>query len=44
MSNFKIIGEGEWKPSVELTWNDPPVGFNYSGTGNQGCAAVVEES
>ena len=23
MQNFKRIAEGEWKPSVELTWNDP---------------------
>ena len=23
MPNFKRIGGGEWKPSVDLTWNDP---------------------
>ena len=25
MPNFKRIGRGEWKPSVDLTWNDPGV-------------------
>ena len=25
MPNFKRIGGGEWKPSVDLTWNDPVV-------------------
>ena len=23
MPNFKRIGGGPWKPSVDLTWNDP---------------------
>ncbi len=23
MQNFKRIGGGPWKPSVDLTWNDP---------------------
>ena len=25
MPNFKRIGGGPWKPSVDLTWNDPYV-------------------
>ena len=33
MPNFKRIGGGEWKPSVDLIWNDPLVTLMLSCSG-----------
>ena len=30
MPNFKRIGGGPWKPSVDLTWNDPRDNVRFS--------------